>query len=367
MDQFTSILDRLDDEISTPAPIVLIDVVAENIRRMQSFAHQNGKLLRPHVKTHKSVHIGQMQLDAGAAGLTAGNLSEAEIFSEAGCGDIFIAYPIWATGTKAQRLRQLVHQTQLSVGVDSVAAIDRLAIAMGDDAHLLRVIIEVDCGARRSGVVPEEAGELAAHARRQGLSPAGVFTYPGHGGSVGAPEGAAVDQADALRRAVVSLEEHQIEAQIVSAGSTPTAEFSLDPVITEIRPGEYVFYDYDNYRIGDCESSNIALFLASTVVSDQGHEHVIVDAGTKALAREGGPDTGYGHVPSYDAVLTQLNEYHGFLRLPKGAVRPSVGERVAIVPNHVCPVVNSFEELIIVDSTGKLIDRWPVDAQGQLN
>ena len=124
MDQFTSILDRLDDEISTPAPIVLIDVVAENIRRMQSFAHQNGKRLRPHVKTHKSVHIGQMQLDAGAAGLTAGNLSEAEIFSEADCGDIFIAYPIWATGTKAQRLRQLAHKTQLSVGADSVAAID---------------------------------------------------------------------------------------------------------------------------------------------------------------------------------------------------------------------------------------------------
>src|SRR5699024_197538 len=134
------------------------------------------------------VRIGQMQLEAGASGLTAGNLSEAEIFADSGCNDIFIAYPIWAVGTKADRLRALVHRTTLSVGTDSMAAIDRLADALGDEARLLGVVIEVDCGAKRSGVVPEKAGELAAHARSRGLTPKGVFTYPGHGGSVGKPE-----------------------------------------------------------------------------------------------------------------------------------------------------------------------------------
>lgn len=367
MHSFPDILAALGDDVSTPAPIVLIDVVAENIARMQTFADAHGKAVRPHVKTHKSVRIGQMQLDAGAIGLTAGNLSEAEIFAEAGCPDILLAYPLWVTGTKAERLRRLAQATHLSVGAESTAALDRLAEVMGDDAGALGVVIEIDCGARRSGVRPDEAGPLAAYARSLGLRPLGVFTYPGHGGSIGARESAALDQAEALRAAVASLVEHGIDPEIVSAGSTPTAEFSTDPVITEIRPGEYVFNDYDNLRLGDCDASNIAFFLASTVVSDQSHEHVIIDAGTKALAREGNPERGYGQVPSFDGHLTLLNEYHGFLHLPEGGSRPAVGQRIAVVPHHVCPVVNSFEELIITDRTGTLLSRWAVDAQGQLN
>jgi D-serine deaminase-like pyridoxal phosphate-dependent protein len=366
-DLFESVLESLGCQVSTPAPIVLIDVVADNIARMQAFADEHGKQLRPHVKTHKSVRIGRMQLEAGAAGLTAGNLSEAEIFAEAGCSNILIAYPLWAVGTKAPRLQQLVQKTQLSVGAESYAGIDRLAEAVGEFGSSLGIVVEVDCGARRSGATAAEAGALAAHARDRGLKPLGVFTYPGHGGSADAAEGAAADQAETLARAVSSLDEHGIEPQVVSAGSTPTAQFSTDSVITEIRPGEYVFNDFDNLLIGDCEASDIGLFVASTVVSDQGHEHVIVDAGTKALSREGDDKRGYGRVPSYDGRLSALNEYHGFLRLPDDGARPAVGQSVAIVPHHVCPVVNSFDELIIANSDGELIDRWRVDAQGQLN
>lgn len=367
MHDFQRVLRALGDRVSTPAPIVLIDVVAENIRRMQAFAEAHGKAVRPHVKTHKSVRIGRMQLEAGAIGLTAGTLSEAEIFAAAGCDDIFLAYPLWASGTKVERLRALARATRLSIGAESAAAIDRLAEAMGEQAGTLGVVIEIDCGARRSGVRADEAGALAAHARARGLLPLGVFTYPGHGGVVGAREGAAQDQAAALRAAVASLREHGIEPTTVSAGSTPTAELSTDPVITEIRPGEYVFNDHDNVRLGDCTPESIGLFVASTVVSDQGHPHVIIDAGTKALAREGNPERGYGQVPDYDGFLQRLNEYHGFLQLPEGGDRPEVGERVVVVPHHVCPVVNSFEELLISDRSGELLGRWPVDAQGQLN
>jgi len=367
MQSFQAVLAALGDRVSTPAPVVLIDVVEENVRRMQAFADAHGKALRPHVKTHKSVEIGRLQLDAGAIGLTAGNLSEAEIFAEAGCDDIFLAYPLWASGTKAERLVRLAQETSLSIGAESVAAIDRLADAMGDLVGMLGVVIEIDCGARRSGVRPDEAGALAAHARARGLVPLGVFTYPGHGGSVGAPEAAARDQALALRTAVASLAEHGIEAQTVSAGSTPTAALSTDPVITEIRPGEYVFNDFDNLRIGDCSADDIGLFVATTVVSDQGHPHVVVDAGTKALAREGDPERGYGQVPDYGGYLLRLNEYHGYLQLPEGGARPAVGERIVIVPHHVCPVVNSFEQLIIANRAGELLGTWTVDAQGQLN
>ncbi|WP_413320324.1 alanine racemase [Agrococcus sp. 1P02AA] len=367
LEPFTAVLRSLGDRVSTPAPVVLIDVVEENIRRMQAFADAHGKALRPHVKTHKSVEIGRMQLEAGAIGLTAGTLSEAEIFAEAGCDDIFLAYPLWASGTKERRLLRLAQETSLSVGVESAAAVDRLADGMGELAALLGVVVEVDCGAARSGVRPAEAGALAARARDRGLVPLGIYTYPGHGGTVGARESAAQDQAVALREALASFAEQGIEARTVSAGSTPTAAFSTDPVITELRPGEYVFNDHDNLRLGDCAPDDIALFVAATVVSDQGHPHVIVDAGTKALAREGSPERGYGQVPAHGGILQRLNEYHGYLQLPEGGARPAVGERIAIVPHHVCPVVNSFESLLISNRAGELLGSWPVDAQGQLN
>ncbi|MET4538609.1 D-serine deaminase-like pyridoxal phosphate-dependent protein [Arthrobacter bambusae] len=360
-------LEALHARIDSPSPVVLADVMQENIDRMQAFADAQHLVVRPHVKTHKCVEIGRRQVKAGAVGITAGNIGEAEVFAAAGFGDIFIAYPIWTAGSKGPRIRKLAETTHLRVGVDNVAAIDALADAMGPEAELLQVVIEVDCGARRSGVAPEAAGHLAQAARKRGLVPAGVFTYPGHG-SAGpdARKRAAADQDAALVTAVRSLSAVGVTAEVVSAGSTPTVEFATNSVITEIRPGEYVFNDLNNTRLGACTEDQIALFLAGTVVSDWVPDQVLMDIGTKALGREGNPEIGYGGIAGTSAVLSKLNEYHGFLSLPEG-FRPAVGTVLPVVPNHVCPVVVNFEEYIVTDSTGTTLERWPVDARGFLN
>jgi len=254
------------------------------------------------------------------------------------------------------------------VGVDNVAAVEALADAMGDEPDRLQVVVEIDCGARRSGAPPERAGDLAFAARKRGLEPVGLYTYPGHGGSSrDARARAAQDQEVALITAVRSLSQVGVTAQVVSAGSTPTVEFSTGSVITEIRPGEYVFCDLDNTRLGACSEDQIALFVAATVVSDWVPGQAILDVGTKALGREGNMEKGYGGVAGTQAVLAKLNEYHGFLAIPAGEPRPSVGAVVAVVPNHVCPVIVNFEELIVTDSTGTSLQRWPVDARGFLN
>ncbi|HET6707905.1 alanine racemase, partial [Amycolatopsis sp.] len=149
------VLERID----TPAPIVLADVVQDNIDRMQAFAAGHGLAVRPHVKTHKCTEIGRLQIAAGAVGITAGNVGEAEVFAAAGFDDIFLAYPVWPAGTKGARLRKLAGTTRLRVGVDNPAAIGALADAMGDEPDRLQVVIEVDCGARRSGAPPALAGD----------------------------------------------------------------------------------------------------------------------------------------------------------------------------------------------------------------
>jgi D-serine deaminase-like pyridoxal phosphate-dependent protein len=361
-------LDTLVERVNTPAPIVLVDVMQDNIDRMQRFAEQHGLDVRPHVKTHKCLEIGRRQVKAGAVGITAGNVGEAEVFAAAGFGDIFLAYPIWPAGTKGERIRRLAESTRLRVGVDNAAAIEALADAMGDEPDRLQVVVEVDCGARRSGAPPALAGDLALAARKRGLVPVGVFTYPGHGcASREARKRAAQDQQDALTTAARSLTDVGVTAEVVSAGSTPTIEFTTGGLITEIRPGEYVFCDLNNTRLGACTEDQIALFVAATVVSDWVPDQVILDVGTKALGREGSLEHGYGGVAGAKAVLTKLNEYHGFLGLHAGDFRPSVGSVVPVVPNHVCPVVVCFEELIVTDSTGTLVQRWPVDARGFLN
>lgn len=203
MSRLQRALAALAGRVDTPAPIVLVDVMQDNIDRMQAFADQHGLHVRPHVKTHKCVEIGRRQLAAGAVGITAGNVGEAEVFAAAGFDDIFLAYPVWPSGTKGARLRRLTESVRLRVGVDNVAAIDALADAMAGEPERLEVVIEVDCGARRSGAPPELAGDLALAARRRGLVPVGVFTYPGHGSAgPGARLRAARDQDAALVTAV---------------------------------------------------------------------------------------------------------------------------------------------------------------------
>ncbi|WP_332762681.1 alanine racemase [Pseudarthrobacter sp.] len=368
MNRIQRALEALVERVDTPAPIVLVDVMQDNIDRMQGFAARHHLDVRPHVKTHKCVEIGRRQVKAGAVGITAGNVGEAEVFAAAGFDDVFLAYPIWPSGTKGRRIRRLAESTRLRVGADNVAAINGLADAMGAEPERLQIVIEVECGARRSGAPAEAAGDLALAARNRGLVPVGVFTYPGHG-SAGpdARRGAAQDQDAALIAAVRSLSAAGVTAEVVSAGSTPTVEFSTSSVITEIRPGEYVFNDLNNTRLGACTEDQIALFVAGTVVSDWVPDQVILDIGTKALGREGSPERGYGGIAGTNAVLSKLNEYHGFLPLPPGDFRPGVGTVLPVVPNHVCPVVVNFEEYIVTDSAGTSLERWPVDARGFLN
>ena len=368
MHRLQRVLDAISERVDTPSPIVLGDVMQRNIDRMQSFASEHDLDLRPHVKTHKCVEIGRRQVRSGAVGITAGNVGEAEVFAAAGFDDIFLAYPVWPSGTKGERIRRLAEKTRLQVGVDNVAAIEALADAMGKEPDRLQVVVEVDCGARRSGAPPEVAGDLALAARSRGLVPVGVFTYPGHGGSgMDARERAAQDQHSALTTAVRSFAGVGVNAEVVSAGSTPTIAFSTSSPINEIRPGEYVFCDLDNTRLGACTEDQIALFVAATVVSDWVPDQAILDVGTKALGREGSLEKGYGGIAGTKAVLAKLNEYHGFLALPTGEFRPRVGTVLPVVPNHVCPVVVNFEELIITDSTGTSLERWPVDARGFLS
>ncbi|HET9681480.1 MAG TPA: alanine racemase, partial [Candidatus Limnocylindrales bacterium] len=314
--------------------------------------------------------VARLQLEAGAVGLTVATIGEAEVFvEESGAEDVFVAYPLWAEGPKARRLRALHDAAPaVRVGVDSVAGAGRLGAAVAGGPVPLPVLIEIDPGNRRSGVgSPEAALEVARAAAAAGLEVLGVFSHGGHGyAGPTARQAAAADEVRTLNAATDALRSAGFACPVVSAGSTPTMLAALGGPITEMRAGTYLLGDRQQAVLGSIEPSTVALHVAATVVSDAVPGQVVLDAGAKTLTKDQAPYLrGYGALPAYpEAVIERLSDYHGVLRIPPGSVAPRVGEVVAIVPNHVCPVVDLFDSFVAVRGR-EVLGQLPVDARGR--
>jgi D-serine deaminase-like pyridoxal phosphate-dependent protein len=360
-------------EIDTPDIMIDLDIVERNIGRMAAAVRDKGLTLRPHAKTHKIIEIAARQMAAGATGLTVATIGEAEVFADAGIDDIFIAYPLWMSPQKAERLRRLASTTTIAVGVDSAAGATMLGSSLGQVAGRVSVLVEIDSGHHRSGVRPSDAAEVAAAASRAGLRVAGIFTFPGHSYAPGMPTEAAGQEQQALRQAAESLASAGFEATRCSGGSTPTALLTEGSAATEVRPGVYVFGDAQQLELGRCEMEDIALTVAATVVSHHKTApdepaRFIIDAGSKILGSDRPAwATGFGRLMDHpDARITALSEHHATVEWPEGRTRPPLGERLRVVPNHVCLAINLVDD-VAVTSRGALVDRWKVAARGRNN
>lgn len=360
---------RLPDGLDTPALVIDLDVAERNARRLVDELGAKGISLRPHAKTHKSIGLARLQLQTGAKGITVGNLGEAEVLAAGGIDDLFVAYPIWAEGPKATRLRSL-HDfpgLRLIVGFDSVGGAVRLAAAVAGSGRPLRVMLELDPGYHRSGVLPVDAGAVARAARDLGLEIAGLFTHGGHAyAGADAVASAAADEVRTLVAGRESLRAEGIEVPLLSAGSTPTAIGAAESPVGEIRAGTYLVGDRQQVTLGAVPPDGIALWVAATVVSTATPGQVVVDAGAKTLTKDVAPYLdGHGYLPAYPAaVIEKVSDYHGNVRIPEGSPAPALGEVVAIVPNHCCPVIDLRDTFQVVRD-GALLGTWPVDARGR--
>jgi D-serine deaminase-like pyridoxal phosphate-dependent protein len=191
---------------------------------------------------------------------------------------------------------------------------------------------------------------------------AGVFTFPGHSYAPGAAAPVATDEALALRQAAESLRAHGVEPDVVSGGSTPTAAEAHEDVLTELRPGVYVFGDAQQWELGTTSADRIALTCVATVVShgSSPEGHVVLDAGSKALGADRAAwATGYGRLIDHpEARITSVSEHHAVVAWD-GSPAPELGSRVRVVPNHVCNAVNLTDELVLTGG-----GTWPVHARG---
>ncbi|MGZ8179244.1 alanine racemase [Williamsia sp. SKLECPSW1] len=348
--------------MDTPHVVVDRTVLRRNIDAMAQATTAAGLTLRPHAKTHKCAEIARMQLDAGAVGLTVATIGEAEAFAAAGFDDLFIAYPLFLTGTKARRLAVVAGSASVRVAVDSVEGAVAMASALGDDRDRVEVLVEVDSGHHRTGGDPTAAGEVAAAARDHGLRVAGVFTFPGHGYAPDARVAAARQERDAIAAAADALAGQGIDPVVRSGGSTPTVAAADGDVLTEVRPGVYPFDDGQQLHLGRIGVDDIALSVSATVVRRDA-DRFVLDAGSKVLGTEKPSYVdGFATLPDHPGShVVAVSEHHATVET--GGAVPDLGAVVRVVPNHVCITVNLVDELVVTDGR-RGVDRWALIARG---
>jgi D-serine deaminase-like pyridoxal phosphate-dependent protein len=345
---------RIND-LETPVPVVDLDLLTANIYRLQAYLDRHHIANRPHVKTHKIPAIAQMQLDAGAAGITCQKISEAEVMARAGFKDIFLPYNILGEA-KLARLMALAAKTTLSVTADSDVVARGLSTAAKKSGLTLAVLVECDTGAQRCGVQsPQDAADLARIvARLPNLQFAGLMTYP-----------TSADFDSFVRQTRALLAADNIRIERVSGGGTPCmGQAHTHPELTEHRAGIYVYGDRMTLRTGAITLADCALRVHTTVVSRPTPDRGIIDAGSKSLSMDLHGLEGYGYIDEYpEAHIYNLSEEHGHVDFSACAHKPEIGERLTILPNHCCAVTNLFDEFVGARA-GQVEITWQVAARG---
>jgi D-serine deaminase-like pyridoxal phosphate-dependent protein len=346
-------------DLETPMPVIDLDKVEHNLAKMQAYCDRHGLSFRPHIKTHKIPAFAHRQVELGAHGITCQKLGEAEVMVDAGLDDILISYPLIGSA-KALRLAELARRAQLRVACDNVTAIDTVSEAASAAKAPIGILVEFDSGNRRTGVeTVDQALALAQHVQKYpGLRFDGLMTYP-------STEATALFVAEARDR----FARARLEIAIVSGGGTPNAwEAHHIAGLTEVRAGTYIYHDRATVGAGAASLEECALHVHATVVSRPTEDRAVIDAGSKSLSSDQvapsvGP--GYGLIRGYEsAVIERLNEEHGVIDLSRCNHKPVVGERIQILPNHVCVVSNLHDE-VAVTRAGELVDMWRVAARGK--
>lgn len=357
--------------LETPVPVVDLDRMTANLDRMAAYTKQHGLALRPHAKTHKSVMVAKEQIRRGAVGLTCATPREAETLRSA-TNNLLVAYPP-VGAARADRLAALPPDVKLCVSLDSLEATRELSRAAAAAGREVDVLVEVDLGMHRVGV--QTSDDAVTLARAVGGLPslryAGIAFYPGQVRQhVSQQDASLAELQKRLADLVAALDRGGLRPEVVSGGSTPTAwrAHELEGV-TEVRPGTYVYNDRTTAEIGACSWEDCALTVLATVVSTAVPGQAVIDAGSKALAREPlraeGGGGGFGALLDRpDVVVKGMSEEHGLLDLSTTDWRPAVGDQVRVVPNHVCAVVHLFDEIVGI-RTGMVEARWKVDARGR--
>jgi D-serine deaminase-like pyridoxal phosphate-dependent protein len=340
-------------DLETPSVLIDLERMERNIHRMQYYCNKHHLAFRPHTKTHKIPDIAKMQLEAGAVGIACQKVSEAEVFTREGITNVQIPYNI-VGHQKTARLADLALYNTMTVSADHPDVIAGLADAAETANVTIRVMVDLATDIQRTGAPVEEVVDLARRIdAANNLHFAGLLVYPSN-----------PTMRPAIQEAISALNHVGIGVDTVSGGGSGAARHAHEiPELTEIRVGTYVFNDWSSVGKGWAALEDCAMTVLATVVSRPTQDRVILDSGSKTLAADRWQD-GHGYILEYpEARIYQLSEEHAHVDMSACESRPSIGERVHVIPVHTCVVTNLHNQIYGVHGDDVEVT-WPVAARG---
>jgi D-serine deaminase-like pyridoxal phosphate-dependent protein len=368
-------------DLQTPQVLIDRPRLLANIAQVQNEATRHGLRLRPHAKTHKSPVIAGWQMQQGAVGICCAKLGEAEVFADAGISDIRLPYPV--NPVNRSRVVRLLDRVRLSIIVDHPLVARGWSDAMRAAGRTLDVLVKVDVGLHRCGIDPALPGSLAFVRQMAGMPALRLRGLLSHAGHVYAAtseeeiERIAAHEAQLLGDLAEAARAEGLPIEEISVGATPSFRFSVKEAgITEIRPGNYVYYDRTAVTHGAAAITDCAQTVLAMVVSKPTTDRVVLDSGSKTLTTDlvrGGNPPGYGLVFSdlgattvdESLVIERLSEEHAVVRASKGSTRLEPGDLVRVLPNHSCVVSNMVDTVQLVEGEA-VIGTLPITARGQI-
>jgi D-serine deaminase-like pyridoxal phosphate-dependent protein len=363
----------LISELDTPALVVDLDVMERNLSRMADYCREHNLRLRPHTKTHKIPELARKQIESGAGGITVAKLDEAEVMIAAGLDDLLIAYPIVGP-TKTARLARLAQRAKIAVSLDSEEAARGISAAVAERGASVGILVELDAGFGRCGVANEsDALKLAQTvASLPGLNFQGLMFFPGHFGVPPEERALLRNQVnELLDRCVVAFDRADLPIKVMSGGSTPTRyESDRFHGVNEVRPGTYIFNDRNTVGVAAASLDDCALSVLVTVVSTSVTGRAVIDGGSKTFSSDryqAEDGRGFGLIKEDPAAeIERFSEEHGHLNVAQSDRKYTVGERLMVIPNHVCSTVNMHDEVYGV--RGDHVETvWRVAARGKVH
>lgn len=361
------------EELATPFFVVDRAVARRNAERMRAKADASGSVLRPHVKTHKTVEGARLQLGRESGPITVSTLAEAEDFADHGFEDVTYAVPV--APSKLERCAALGGRVaRLNLLVDNAASIEAMDAFARANGVSFDVFLKIDCGYHRAGVEPgnPEAVRLAKMLDdAELLRFRGLLTHAGHSYHARSRDEIAPiaeTEQQCLTGFAAVLRGEGIDGLVRSVGSTPTMSVAERIDADEMRPGNYLFFDRFQATIGSCTIDDCAAFVVASVVGVYpARGEAIIDCGSLGLSKDGGathvdPETGYGLVTTLSGIplpcrLRSLSQEHGILTFSEPGAIPPLGSLVRIVPNHSCLTAALHESYVVIED-GVIVDEW---------
>ena len=363
--------------IETPAILLNLDVMENNMKNFQQMANASGKALWPMVKTHKSTEIARMQMSYGAAGYLCGTLDECEALVSAGHTNIMYAYPV-ANEPNISRVVQLSKDCNFYIRIDHHMQAEILNKAAKSAGVCVNYVVIIDSGLKRFGISPLDIADFVkVMGHYENLIFKGVSTHPGHVYDFeNDVSRVALAEINAMETACKVLDRIGIRPELVTSGSTPTFAHVVNAdAINVLHPGNYVFMDNIQVALGCTDERSIALTVLATILSvrkdENGCDVFIIDAGSKCFGDQGvhgsvGLKEKYGQIKNYPGLeLYSLSEEVGKIRGANGTGL-TIGDKIELIPNHSCSVANMTGWYVCMRG-GSVVGQIAVDIRGNSN